>query len=265
MFRLKLFQNQKNTNLESADCKPRTRTKMKRKELNVLISIVLIDLTTKLVADFFLPFNNFVDIIGQYFCFYLTYNQESTGGQADAMFDPQFNKNLLIILYSINWLITLLYALFIRTKNISLFYKILTGIVLFILLFISINFTYPLFWSASISSWTASVVGKLSVLSLWGAILYFSKDKWIRLFLLAIISCGIGNLLSHFYSPYMVIDFIYIEGSYELLRIGIFNLADFAFDVGIIGLIISLIVKLIKKIKNENPKIPKTEQTITDR
>lgn len=220
---------------------------MKRKELIVLISIVLFDLITKLAANFFLPFHEFVDIIGTSFSFYLTYNEGSTGGQADAMFQPEFNKNLLIILYCLNAVILVTYSLFIRTRNIALVYKILIGIGLFILLTFSLNFVYPLLWDVTISSWIASIVGKLTSLLIYGTIFYFSKDKWIRLFLLTIISCGIGNLLSHFYSPYMVIDFIYIEGTDELLRIGIFNFADLAGDIGMIGLIIAAIIKLIKK------------------
>jgi lipoprotein signal peptidase len=237
---------------------------MKRKELIILISIVLFDLATKIAANCFLPFNEFVDIIGQTVSLYLTYNEGSTGGQADVMFPPEFNKNLLIILYSINELIILAYSLFIRTKNISLIYKILIGIGLFILLTISISFTYPLFWTATISSWTASVVGKLAALSIWGAIFYFSKAKWVRLFILIILSCGIGNLLNHFYSPYMIIDFLYIEGSYELLRIGVSNFADLAFDIGIIGLILSLIIVFVNKIKNHNRRTPQVEEAIND-
>ena len=65
-----------------------------------------------------------------------------------------------------------------------------------------------------------------------------------------IISSGIGNLISHFYYPYRVIDFININGSYELLRRGVSNLADFAIDFGLCGLLITLMAIAIKKIIN---------------
>ena len=68
----------------------------------------------------------------------------------------------------------------------------------------------------------------------------------MRFFGLLLLACGIGNLLSHFYKPYFIIDFINIEGSYELLRIGVFNFADLSFNIGAIGFIISLVFYLLK-------------------
>jgi lipoprotein signal peptidase len=65
---------------------------------------------------------------------------------------------------------------------------------------------------------------------------------------LIILAAGVGNLIGHFYPPYRVIDFINIKGSYELLRIGVFNIADFAFDVGIVGLIISIAFVVFKRV-----------------
>ncbi|WP_394708156.1 signal peptidase II [uncultured Bacteroides sp.] len=77
----------------------------------------------------------------------------------------------------------------------------------------------------------------------------------MRLFIVIIISSGFGNLISHFYYPYRVIDFIDIKGSYELLRIGVFNFADFALDFGICGLLITLIVIAIRRIINYATKV----------
>jgi lipoprotein signal peptidase len=91
---------------------------------------------------------------------------------------------------------------------------------------------------------------KIVGISFYSTIFYFTKNNTIRFFTIFIISSGIGNLISHFYYPYRVIDFIDIEGSYELFKIGVSNLADFAFDIGFCGLLITLVVLTAKKIIN---------------
>jgi len=70
----------------------------------------------------------------------------------------------------------------------------------------------------------------------------------MRLSLIALFAGGLGNLLSHFYPPYRVIDFIYVEGSYEWLRIGVFNIADLAANAGLLGIILSAIFYKLKKV-----------------
>ena len=89
---------------------------------------------------------------------------------------------------------------------------------------------------------------KITGLTIYGSLFYWSKDQWIRLSTLIILAGGIGNLVSHFYPPYRVIDFVNISGSYEHLRIGVFNFADVAFYVGGISLIISVAAMLINRV-----------------
>ena len=220
---------------------------MKLKELIILLSIVLFDLITKLTANYYLPFQENVEIFGDTVSFYLTYNQGATGGQADFIVGES-NKNITIILTCMNGLIFLSYFFYIRGKKIRTIYKVLIGIAIYLTLSVLMEMLYPLLINVTISSWTTSVIGKLTGLTLYGTLFYLSKNKWIRFFALIILACGLGNLLSHFYLPYRIIDFISIEGSYDLLRIGVFNFADLAFDIGAIGLIISILYSLFKRV-----------------
>ncbi len=227
---------------------------MKLKELIILSSIVLFDLITKLMANYYLPFQENVDIFGETVSFYLTYNRGATGGQADFIVGEN-NKNIIIILTCVSGLILLLYFFYIRGKKIRTIYKVLIGVAIYLTLSLSMEMMRPLFINATISSWTTSVIGKLTGLTLYGTLFYLSKNKWIRFFALIILACGLGNLLSHFYLPYKIIDFISIKGSYDLLRIGVFNLADLAFDIGAIGLIITILYLLIKKVMDKSKSI----------
>ena len=106
----------------------------------------------------------------------------------------------------------------------------------------------PLLGGFSITSWTASVMHKITGLTIYSLLFYWSTNKWIRLSTLLILAGGVGNLISHFYPPYRVIDFINIDGSYEHLLIGVFNFADVAFYVGGISLVISIAIMLINRI-----------------
>ena len=117
----------------------------------------------------------------------------------------------------------------------------------------------PLLGGLSITSWTASVMHKITSLTIYSLLFYWSTNKWIRLSTLLILAGGVGNLISHFYPPYRVIDFINIGGSYEHLLIGVFNFADVAFYVGGISLVISVAAMLIKCIFSKQ-NAPTTEE-----
>ncbi|GHT80657.1 hypothetical protein FACS189467_3350 [Bacteroidia bacterium] len=112
---------------------------------------------------------------------------------------------------------------------------------------ILIGFIQSLFANVTISDWVTSVVLRIVTLIICGIFFCLSKNKWIRFSFLLILAGGVGNLISHFYSPFRIIDFIFIKGSYELVRIGVFNLADFVFYIGMVALVISAVVEEIKK------------------
>jgi len=223
-------------------------SKIKSKECIIFTIIVIIDLITKLTANIFLPFNEIVPLMGEKVYFYLIYNQGSVGGQANFILQNAHNINLTIILSCFLTFILFGYILLIRKRKIRTFYKVLIGIGLFVILSIIIEFIQPLFESSNISPWTTSVVGKLTALTIVFCIIFcFRLEKWIRISLVIIFAGGVGNFLSHFYYPYRIIDFISVEGSYKLLRIGVFNVADLAFYIGLLGLIVSVLIYELKK------------------
>jgi lipoprotein signal peptidase len=224
---------------------------MKSKELIILTSIVLFDLATKLIANYYLPYEENVNVFGNKLSLYLTYNEEATGGQANFLMEGVKNKNITILISCINGLILLGYFLFIRKKYMHTIYKVLIGVAIFLVLSFLRAEIEPHLLNVAIPVWIISVIGKLAGLTIYGTLLYLAKDRWVRFFILSIIACGVGNLLSGFYLPYKVIDFISIEGSYELFKIGVFNFADLAFDIGAIGLLISLFFLLFKKFRIE--------------
>ena len=100
-----------------------------------------------------------------------------------------------------------------------------------------------------ISNWSASIVPKITGIAIYLTILSLVKNSPLKFFIWLVISAGLGNLISHFYYPYRVVDFVNVEGSYEFLRIGVFNFADLIFDVGIIGILTTLIILTLKKVK----------------
>ncbi|MCB2377859.1 signal peptidase II [Hymenobacter sp. BT635] len=180
---------------------------------------------------------------------------QSTGGQAAYLLEDQTNHNLILLRLYINYVFLAIYILYIRNKNIKIAYKYIIGIILLILLSFATNLIHPLFPSLVISNWTTSVIGKLAGISLYGLFFYLSRNKWIRIFCLLILAAGLGNLCSHFYSPFMVIDFINIEGTYDLFRIGVFNIADLSLDIGAVGLLVALLLLFLRRVARKLFKI----------
>jgi len=221
---------------------------IKNKELWILLTIVTLDLITKLLANHYLPFEQGINIIGNKLSLYLTYNQGATGGQADFLLQAQKDKNATLISSCISGLSLLTYIIYIRARSFKTVYKVIIGIILFAILAIVAEITKPILTQFNITSWTASIFGEATGLIIYSALFYFTKNKLARLSMIFILACGVGNLVSHFYSPFLVIDFIYVKGLYELLRIGIFNLADLSFDVGIIGIMAFLIIRTFRKL-----------------
>ena len=210
-----------------------------KKECLFFITIVLIDLISKVCANIFLPFRENVFLIKNKIALFLIYNEGSTGGQANILLQHSSNKNLTLLLSCCIFLVMLAYIFFIRKQKLRKLYKILIGIGLFFFLNTSIEWIFPYLLDIKISSWTTSALTKLTVILIFLTILYFTKAKWVRLSLIIVLAGGIGNLISHFYPPFRVIDFIYIEGLYKVAKIGVFNLADLVVYIGFISLIIS--------------------------
>jgi len=208
---------------------------IKSKEFIILISIIIVDLVTKLAANFFLPFKEKVCFIGEKLCFYLVYNDK-----AGSLFGEKSQGGGLSLAFI--YVVLLCYTLFIRKLRIRTSYKILIGIGIFVMLVVRLKLIQPLFEGITISFWTVSIIQMLSALAFWFTLLYFCGNKWIRLFLVIYIAGGIGNLLCFFYNPSGAIDFINS-------RFGVFNIADIAVIAGFIGMIAVLLFYGIKEVK----------------
>ena len=212
---------------------------IKKKELIILLTIIALDLVTKIVAYNCLPFRQDVNIIGDKVVFHLVYNENSTGFRSAYFYQNDENRNLTLILGSILMLISLSYILFIKSKKVRILYKILIGIALFLIISMLLAIVALLLINLNISTWGAAVVGTLSTLIFYSSIFYFVKDKLIRYSLILIIACWIGNFISYFYPPFFIINFIRIDKLYEFVS---FNLAYLSRDIGLITVVISLLI-----------------------
>lgn len=225
-----------------------------KKLIIILILIVGFDLLTKVIALYLLPFQNHVNLIGEKVSFYLTYNMNSTGRQGEYFLRQENNKNISLVFASTITIFLIIYSLLINRTTIKRKYKWLIGIGIFVLSIIISEIVKRLFPNLTISNWTTSMFTKIVGISFYILILTKLSNKFLRLFIVIVISAGVGNFINHFYYPFRIIDFIDIDGTYELFKIGVFNIADFAFDVGICGFLITLatitIMKIIDKIKN---------------
>jgi hypothetical protein len=145
----------------------------------------------------------------------LTYNESATGSQAGTFLENESNRNVSLIVACGGSLILLSYILFIRKIKIRTVHKILIGVPVFFILSFLMEVAIILLQDFGIPVLTTSVIGKITGIILYGSVFLLSKDRWVRLSLLIILACGFGNLLSHFYIPFRVIDFISVEGLYE--------------------------------------------------
>ena len=212
-----------------------------KKALIIIATVILFDIVTKMLALNLLPFQKNVYIVQDRLSLYLTYNEGSTGVQADLLLKHENNKNLYVGMLSIAIFILTLYVFLINKKNLSVSYKWIIGICLYILLSVLINYLKH-HVNIEINNWTASLISKSAVLLFYLTFYFFTKNKYLKIFILLIISAGLGNLLNHFYYPYKVIDFINVKGSYETLRIGVFNFADLVLNISFLGVFITLIL-----------------------
>ncbi len=224
--------------------------KVQKRAIVVILLIVSVDLITKLLALYELPFQKNVYLISNQLSLYLTFNEEATGGQAGFFLEQEINKNQTLVLNSIAVFILIGYVLTIKERKIKKLFKWLIGIGIYILTVIVLELVTPNL-SLEIDNWTASLVSKIAGLFMFLTIMTLVRNENLKLFIWVVVSAGLGNLLSHFYYPYRVIDFINLEGSYDLLRIGVFNFADLMIQVGKLGIILTLISLVIKKIRTK--------------
>ena len=212
------------------------------------IVLIIIDLITKLLAYRVLPFQQDVWLIDNQISLYLTVNETSTGTQAKELIGNR-NINQQLLTSSVIMFLTNVYIWLAPHLSIKPRIKWIIGILVFLILTILMNYTAP-FSNLEWKNWTVSLIQKTTGITFLLTLVYWIKIKHLKIALLLIVSGGIGNVLSLFYAPYKIIDFIYIKGTLETFKIGIFNIADLTYDIGIVSCIVSVIFIAASKIKS---------------
>ncbi|MBD0254562.1 MAG: signal peptidase II [Cytophagales bacterium] len=196
-----------------------------RRYLFIAGAVFAADLITKLLAYFFLPFNEEVSIAGRKLYLYLTYNFEATGGQAEYVLGEVSKANAKLVLSAVAGMILGGYILLSQKLTLQPKWKVVIGVAVYAALSLVIETTHQAFegvFSKHFTSWFT----KAGAVFLYGSIFLVLQNKVLKALLAVIIGCGLGNLVNHFYPPYHVIDFLYWDLLYQWLKMGIFNLAD---------------------------------------
>ncbi len=225
-----------------------------RKYLSVFLTIIILDTITKLLANAYLPFEQYVDVFARDVQFYLTYNTGAAGSKAQDVSSQFLNPNLYLfcvgafgILLGISLIVT-------RKVHFKGWQKALFIVSTLLALGIIIDqLANSTIWFPS--NYTVSWFSKLGGIVAYVGVLVLVKDKWIKIGLLAIIACGTSNLLNHFYPPYNVIDFIYSPLLYEWVHLAICNVADILIDVCLVLLATRVIFLGFKGLQRKNSPI----------
>lgn len=220
------------------------------KYLKGILLFVLIDLITKLWANFTLEFQETTPFIKEHLGFYLTYNKSYGSMVYSESEQLEVSIHYFSIKAGITALILGIYILLSNRLSVRGLYKVLLG---FLLYFVLDGVIIPLFKSLILSvnlhDKVFLIFPMLSVLFL--LIVLFNKlnhnlYKWA---FVLFISGGIGNILSYTYSPYYVIDFIDDKYLSRYLEMGIYNIADVWVIMGYILLILVLLVQGVNWVK----------------
>ncbi|HPI10642.1 MAG TPA: signal peptidase II [Catalimonadaceae bacterium] len=210
---------------------------MKKNELIFLLAILAIDLISKLMANAWLPFQETVPVVNDVLVFHLVYESETIGGFTENMDQADVYRNQALVLNS--YLAFILVSAFLYFKSVwnGPKRKKTMGFVVLGLLIAGYAVLEYVFTQIPVSTWVASVVVKGVGTYFWVAMFRLTQHKFARYALMCILASGLGNLLSYFYSPYQILEFIYFEGSHELYDGGVLNIADIYFNIGMAGLI----------------------------
>jgi hypothetical protein len=218
------------------------------KYLIIFSIIVFMDFVAKILANNLLPYKETVIILENNICFYLTYNVGSIGSLGSILLSKLPIKNLIILLNGINSIIISIYILRVKKFQFDKILKWVFGFALYYLLFFPEFLIVFLFKNIHLSNHFVSWFSILGVIIFCLTVFFNIRDDKIRLILTFIIGAGFGNLISHFYPPYYVIDFIYVKFLYDCFRIGILNFADMIYYLSLLSLVIYSIFIGFKKI-----------------
>jgi lipoprotein signal peptidase len=212
-----------------------------------ILGIFGIDLVTKLFAYFFLPFNEYVPVMGNQLEFYLTYNTGAAGTKVDSIIQNINNPNMSLFIMGLFGLLSGIVLFLTKKIKFKMWQKFL---IIFFTLFLYMGVQLKISHSNTyiFDNYFISWFTKLGAMALVLGLFVIAKDKWLRIILISYFSCGLGNFINHFYPPFAIIDFIYAPILYKYLHLYICNIADIGVDFCLILLIIRFLIIWIKKL-----------------
>ena len=210
---------------------------MKKNEILFLLAILAIDLISKLMANAWLPFQETVTVIDDVLVFHLVYEGEDMSELTENLTESAIYRNQVLVVYSYMAFILVSAFLYFRSVWNDSGRKKTIGYVSLGILIVSYFFLDYALQNVAVSTWTASVLVKMAGTYIWVAVFRLFRHKFARFAMLFILASGIGNLLSYFYNPYQMLEFIYFVGSHELYDGGVLNIADVYYNIGMAGLI----------------------------
>ena len=221
-----------------------------RKFLPYIISIISLDLLTKLLAYFLLPFDKYVSILGEDLGFWLTYNMSSSGSKAGVATSDFQNPNVALFLAAFFGLTYGILLISTRNYRFKAWHKI--GIIIVcVTVYLVILLTVPNLIQTSFDNYFISWFSKIGAIMLVLGFFTIINDYWLKVILISYASCGLGNLLNHFYPPFYTIDFISSSLLNKWYHLGICNVADILADTFILLFAFRLIIIAIQKITNK--------------
>ncbi len=214
----------------------------------IIIAIVAADTFLKIVLYNLLDFERRYRLIGNSVYIFVTLNKSYGGAIPRLLLDTAKNPISTAFFGSLIPFPVAAYMISAKYIRIRLIWKILifTGILLVCsYIAASLQVAFPGFTPGQ---FFVSWFSKIGALCMVFAYFHFSERKIPKYIWCVIFAAGLSNLLSHFYPPFRVIDYIYFRFRRELPWIGISNLADIIFDITILAATIYIISIPIRKI-----------------
>jgi hypothetical protein len=212
-------------------------------KLYVLVfSIILtVDTLLRLVLYHWLIFERVYRICGNNFYFFVTLNRSSSGSAMQYILASSININLQLVGIGVSYAILGVYIALMKNIRLRLYLKILFGAGLWMILCTTTVMIVYSHHDLFISDWLVSWFKILGTIGFIAACLYFSSRTVPKFIWVVALVCGVCNLINHFYRPYYIIDYMYLDFLYRSIRLGIVNLADLIATVANMAIIVYII------------------------
>ena len=181
------------------------------------------DVASKLAAYFLLPMETTVPLFGNALSLYLTLNKSGIGSRWLGTMSSNPGLGIFAAIGIAAFAVTVLLLSRWHTRSL---YKILVGSGIYLIISISCFQAAELVHIEVSDLAIVGIIVRVSSLALALAWYYVSKQKYFKFTFAFWIAALAGNLLSSFYLPYQIVDFISSYPLYKLIGLGVFNMAD---------------------------------------